>query len=543
MPDILLIQPPIEDFYITTKRTMPYGLASIAAALRQAGFSVALVDALATAKNRTKPWPDEIAFLHPFFGRSDRSPFALFHHWRHFGYSFEHIARLAKSAGAWLIGISSLFTAYADMALETAAAVKKACPWASVVLGGHHPSIQPEAVMRHPAVDFVLRGDGEVGLPLLARALRAGATLDRIPGLVRRDPRGILRQFPSAPVDLNRLPMPAFDLIDWRFYRRAGKAAPAISAGRGCPQRCTYCAVNAATGHVYRCRSITAVMAELEEIDRSSQLGFIDFEDEHLSADRAWFMDLLDAMGRRFAGRGVELRAMNGLFAPSLDEEMIECMRQAGFKTLNLALITTSAIQLKRFNRPDLSADIDRVVHLAGRSGLDIVAYLMVAGPGQDPVASVTDLLYLAQRRILAGVSVFYPAPGSADYRWCERRGLLPPRPGLMRATTLPLVHTTDRVQAVTLLRLGRLLNFMKHLLDKGIGWPVPDRPPAAIPLQVDRDTLGRILLAAFLKDGLIYGVDNDDGRVYPHCIDADLSRRFLAGLGKIRVRGMVNDE
>ena len=37
--DILLIQPPIRDFYLTAKRTIPYGLASIAAGLIEAGFS------------------------------------------------------------------------------------------------------------------------------------------------------------------------------------------------------------------------------------------------------------------------------------------------------------------------------------------------------------------------------------------------------------------------------------------------------------------------------------------------------------------------
>ena len=63
MPDILLIQPPIRDFYLTAKRTMPYGLASIAASLRQAGFSVTILDALATDKARVIAWPSEMAFL------------------------------------------------------------------------------------------------------------------------------------------------------------------------------------------------------------------------------------------------------------------------------------------------------------------------------------------------------------------------------------------------------------------------------------------------------------------------------------------------
>jgi anaerobic magnesium-protoporphyrin IX monomethyl ester cyclase len=539
MPDILLIQPPIEDFYLTAKRTLPCGLAGIAEGARRAGFSVALVDALATAKRRILPWPAEMDYLRPFFGCTDHSPFALFHHWRRFGYSLEHIARLAEQSGAFLIGISSLFTAYADMAVATAAAVKKACPRAAVVLGGHHPTALPEAVMQHASVDYVLRGDGEATLPLLARAVRDGAGFDSVPGLVRRGSDGKLHlnRLESA-IDLNCLPTPAFDLINWRHYRRNGRAAAAISAARGCPQRCTYCAVNAGAGHPYRSRSVDAIMSELEQIDRIAPLGFIDFEDEHLSADRTWFLDLMNAIECRFAPQGVELRAMNGLFAPSLDETMIGCMRQAGFKTLNLALITTSAAQLRRFNRPDIREDMDRVLALGANQGMSAVAYLMVGGPGQDPYAGVTDLLYLAQRKVLAGVSVFYPAPGSADYRWCKSRGLLPAGFGAMRATALPLVHLTDRVQSVTLLRLGRVLNFIKHLIDAGIDLPDPALAPEAIQAgAADRDTIGRTLLSAFLHDGVIRGLD-DRGRVYPHRVDPELTRAFLDGLARIELRG-----
>ena len=93
MPDILLLQPPIRDFYLTAKRTVPYGLASIAAVLRQAGYSVVILDALATARSRKIQLPPEMSYLEPFYGTPDRSPFGLFHHYRHFGLSFEQISR------------------------------------------------------------------------------------------------------------------------------------------------------------------------------------------------------------------------------------------------------------------------------------------------------------------------------------------------------------------------------------------------------------------------------------------------------------------
>ena len=538
MPEILLIQPPIEDFYLTAKRTLPYGLASIAAAVQKAGFTVAICDGLATAKSRIIPWPGELDFLKPYYGRTDLSPFGLFHRFRHFGFSLTHIAVQARQSGAFLIGISSLFSAYSDLALATAAAVKTTCPQATIVLGGHHPTALPEAVMDHAYVDLVLRGDGEIGMPLLARALKQGTNLDAVPGLVRRRSGGGVKLKPPAVAgDLDQLPIPAFDLLQWRHYQRAGRGSLSLTASRGCPLRCTYCAVNSATHHGFRRRSVASVVAELRAAFDLHPMGFVDFEDEHLGADKTWALDLLKHIELEFKPWRPELRAMNGLYAPALDAQLLAGMQKAGFKTLNLALITTSVTQLKRFARSDVTPDMDRVLSLSHDLTLNAVAYLIVAAPGQDPYESVADLLYLARRRVLAGVSVFYPAPGSRDYRWCQNHDLLPPSFGLMRATALPVSHGTDRRQTVTLMRLGRILNFMKAMLDQGRGLPPPAPVPRRIDIGEDRLSIGRKLLAAFLRDGAIYGADTD-GRIYDHHIDHGLTRRFMQGLNKITLRG-----
>jgi radical SAM superfamily enzyme YgiQ (UPF0313 family) len=538
MSQILLIQPPIQDFYLTAKRTMPYGLASLAASLRRAGFTVAIFDALASSKSRIITWPKEMDYLRPYYGRNDVSPFGLFHRFRHFGYSLEHIANLARQTGAFLIGISSLFSAYSRIAMRTASIVKKACPSAYIVVGGHHPTALPEQVMKHPSVDFVLRGDGEVGLPLLAKALHQGRSLRNIPGIVQRcDDNSLSIKPPAVVKDLDLLPPPAWDLIRWPHYRRAGMAGIALTAGRGCPLRCTYCSVNSDSYHGFRVRTVASVIDDVTSVPDDRPVGFIDFEDEHLCADKQWFINLLAAIRRKFSRRMPELRAMNGLYAPALTPEIIEQMRMAGFKTLNLALITTCAQQLKRFRRPNIAQDIDRVLADGQRCGLTSVVYMIVAGPGQSPVDSVNDLIYLAQRQVLAGVSIFYPSPGSYDYEWCRNRHRLPEKLSLLRATALPLTDTTTRDEAVTLLRLGRLLNFIKALIDMGRKLPAPAMPEKLSQLPKTRLELGRILLAGFLKDGLIRGVDTD-GKIYVHRVDHKLCTIFLARLKSIRLKG-----
>ena len=110
---------------------------------------------------------------------------------------------------------------------------------------------------------------------------------------------------------------------------------------------------------------------------------------------------------------------MNGLLPNTLDEEVICAMRAAGFRTLNLSLGSTSGDQLRRFRRPNVTEAFDQVLELAEKYGLQAVGYLIAGAPGQDPDTSLADLLHLASRRVLVGLSIYYPAPGSSDFEKC----------------------------------------------------------------------------------------------------------------------------
>jgi radical SAM superfamily enzyme YgiQ (UPF0313 family) len=539
MVDILLIQPPMADFYLTAKRTIPYGLASIAAAVMQKGFSVEILDAMATGKSRIVPPPEAMGDLNPFYGRPDQSPFALFHHFRHYGYSLEHIGRQARASGAFLVGIASLFTAYSDMAIAVAQTVKASLADCTVVLGGHHPTALPAAAMADPAVDLVLRGEGEAGLPALAEALKAGKCLAEVPGIVFRNPDGSLHvSRPALCRDPDRLPTPAYGLIRRKFYQRFGQDSIVTTAGRGCPLSCSYCATGRESWMGFRKRSVSAVLREIRDVSAGRRVGFVDFEDENLTMGRQWFLELMEGIRDIFGESPPELRAMNGLFPPSLTEAMVRAMRKTGFKALNLSLGSADSGQLKRFHRPDVRDGFDRALDHARREGLSAVGYIIVAAPDQDPLSSVDDLLFLARRRVLAGVSVFYPAPGSADYGRCRDRGLLPSAFAGMRATALPIDQRTSRTDSVTLLRLGRILNFMKRLVSTGAALPHPATVPRRLDPALDRREVGLKLLAAFLMDGGIRGVETD-GTVYGHQVSARLCRRFLAGVKEKPIRGV----
>jgi radical SAM superfamily enzyme YgiQ (UPF0313 family) len=297
--------------------------------------------------------------------------------------------------------------------------------------------------------------------------------------------------------------------------------------------KCTYCAVG--SGAVkYRVRSKERILQEIETAVFEHDARFIDFEDENLSLDRKDFLELLDGISSRFQGLDLELRAMNGLFTPALDDAVIHAMKAAGFRTLNLSLGTTSPDQLRRFRRPDVRAATASAIAAARKHGLDVVCYIIVGAPGQSARASLKDLIYLAGRDVLPGVSVYYPAPGSADYAMLENRGMLPAHASLMRSSAIPVSHRTTRLESVTLLRLGRILGFIRHLRHRGCPLPQPaSHLESRLAPQADRDAVGEYLLARFLRDARIRGL-TPQGEIYEHHIARALTLPFRAALQRI---------
>ena len=88
--------------------------------------------------------------------------------------------------------------------------------------------------MASPFVDYVLRGEGEASLPLLARTLRQGQPVSNVPGAVWRTAAGDLVTLPPALVeDLDRLPLPDLGLVDQGYYRRGHRGTATLAASRG----------------------------------------------------------------------------------------------------------------------------------------------------------------------------------------------------------------------------------------------------------------------------------------------------------------------
>jgi len=538
---VLLLQPPVQDFYNTDVRLQPIGLAYLKAVAEKyvPDIRVKIKDYHHGWGRRTIPLPKELAYLKNYYSKDDKSPFSTFHHYYHFGADFDEIAKDVAKEKPDLVGIAALFAPYHREVLRCAETIKKRFP-VPILLGGAQVSAMPEAMLAHPAVDFVIQGEGERPFVELLKVLSKSALNDHSKSKNQRhceEPQGgdaaISPQknriaSPSARNDITTqdfraipnlgykkngqwifnpreenfpveaLPFPDLSDLSQGHYLFEKKPLCFIITSRGCPYRCAFCSVHKTFGHRCRRRSAGNILAEIKLRYRQGYRVF-DFEDDNLTFDRKEMAVLCAELIRTFPKKDIQLLAMNGVCYWTLDRQTLRLMRQAGFTHLNLSLVSTNTALLKTLRRPNPLKKYREIIEQATALGFKIVAYQILGLPGDTLSSMIKTLLFNAKLPVLLGASPFYLIPHSPIARHFSD----PSEADILKARLTAMAietQTFKRDDLYTLLITTRILNFLK-----GVSFPRRQLPlPKALAIAAKRDprsAAGSEILRKLLKE------------------------------------------
>ena len=459
---VLLIQPPVQDFYDTDVRLQPIGLAYLKAALKKhlPDVEVIIKDYHHGGGRRTVTIPKELRYLSRYYAAADKSPFSTFHQYYHFGKSFDDIEAEVAEIRPDVVGVSSLFTPYFREALEVAARVKKRLP-VPVIMGGSHASVVPQSLLSSPHVDYVIRGEGEKPIVEFIQFLTGRRDIEDVSNLgYRRDAQLCFNPITDN-FAIDDLAVP--DLSDFApsAYALAGTPLTFMITSRSCPHKCSFCSVHTTFGTNYRRRSLENVLGEIE---LRYQQGYrvIDFEDDNLTYYKNTFKELCRRLIARFPNRQMQFVAMNGISYLSLDDELLELMFQAGFSHLNLALVSSDKTVRETTKRPHTLDAYLKVVHKAVQLGFKIVSYQILGLPNESLNSMIQTLAYNARLPVLLGASPFYQTPNAPI-----ARGLDLTEEDYARARLTAMAIETDefgRDDIYTLFVTTRIINFLKGL-------------------------------------------------------------------------------
>jgi len=185
-------------------------------------------------------------------------------------------ARLRAASPAPLaIGIST-YTETIHDAAKIARACRGLYPGVPIIMGGPHATFCAAEILRdNPAVDFVVRNEGEGSIIELLEHLRWGPAypVEKIPGLTFRTSAGEV----TATADrgfvthLDCLPLPPVDLIPTPRSATGDKLF-ILMTSRGCPAHCVFCASRAMSGGAYRMHSAEWLVSQVHF--RLQETGF-----------------------------------------------------------------------------------------------------------------------------------------------------------------------------------------------------------------------------------------------------------------------------
>ncbi len=272
-----------------------------------------------------------------------------------------------------------------------------------IVFFGPQAGIEAERLLACPAVDAVLAG--AEAAPFL-KASREGS-FDRVPGAsVKRGGR-IFRNAPAPrPEDLDALPVPRWDLVDYRRYSYVTS-----QTSWGCPYRCGYCSYPVTQGARWRTRSIEGVVAEFQALVARYGLKFVLLRDPEFTLERERTVKLCRAL----ISAGVPITWGCETRLDTLDEELLALMAEAGCLRVAFGVESVNAKALRGMGRRPLDrADARRKAAAMKRMGILTYAMYIIGLPGETE-ASTRDMIDFALEldTNAASFSMATPFPGT----------------------------------------------------------------------------------------------------------------------------------
>ncbi len=296
----------------------------------------------------------------------------------------EEIADTVREFNPEIIGITATTPTFSN-AVYIASVLREALPKAVFICGGPHATASPEDSIKTGVFDFLVLGEGEeTFLELICRiGAKQGYAASDISGIVFRDNGKIVfgpRRLRIA--NLDSLPFPARHLFPPpRFYsptpasyRRLPLAV--LMTSRGCPSNCTFCD-RAVFGEQFRQRSVTNIMAEVEEVISRYGAKEIRFFDDTFTANAEFVKDICAGI-KRLKPR-IPWTCLTKVNAVNF--EMLAMMRDAGCWQVLFGLESGDDQVLRHLGKNNTVIQNKEAVLLAKKAGLSVRADFLVGSP------------------------------------------------------------------------------------------------------------------------------------------------------------------
>lgn len=266
--------------------------------------------------------------------------------------------------------------------------------------------------------DQIILGEADETLLQLAKGIRNNESLEAIDGIAYRKENETVKTSKRAVLkELDKLPIPAWDLVDIKPYQEAwsthGYFSINLATTRGCPFKCNWCA-KPIYGMRYNSRSPEHVVQEIKTIQNLFSFDHIWFSDDIFGLKPNWVQDFDKILKKE----GIQLRYKIQSRADLLvKDDTIDALVSSGMDEVWIGAESGSQKILDAMDKGTTLEQIKTSTKLLQDKGARVAYFLQFGylGENKEDIQKTIQMLKTNKPDDI-GISVSYPLPGTPFY-------------------------------------------------------------------------------------------------------------------------------
>jgi radical SAM superfamily enzyme YgiQ (UPF0313 family) len=289
-----------------------------------------------------------------------------------------------------------------------------------VAAAGFHATVTVKEHLE-AGFDFVIVGMYDLALSDLVEAIDMGEPLPPFVGH-RGNPSPT---YAPPPQDLDRLPWPAWDLLDMNKYVEpiTNGFSVTVMSTRGCSMDCAFCYLRPfQDGVKYRMRDPKKVLDEVEELVRRYRPDEVYFDDDAINISKKHFMSLCrEILDRKLPVPWSCMGIAKG------DEETVRLMAESGCRAFRFGVESGNDHVIRSIGKHLITLDeIRNFVRLCKQYGIVTHATYTIGLPGETREDVLRTIRFAIDLKTdMLQFSTAIPYPGTRLYVEAKDKGWL----------------------------------------------------------------------------------------------------------------------
>jgi len=276
----------------------------------------------------------------------------------------------------FIIGISCMYDSGIQSLMQILEFLKKH-DRSVVITGGVIPTYESENLLLRNLCHFVIKGEGENRINhLLGLLIEEDQEFAPTDGICYNYQDGYSEtEGEEQDVVIDSDMIDSYSLVEIEKYHEYGSLNPfsrmagidsspfaAIQFSRGCRGSCTFCSVRDFIGSGIHKRPVDKVLAEMEFLVNKHGIKHFEWLDDDLLFFKGDFKHLLESViDKRW---DITWSANNGLIATSIDEGLMQLMKDSGCIGFKIGIETGNPEMLKKIQKPASLDTFRNVAHI-----------------------------------------------------------------------------------------------------------------------------------------------------------------------------------